>query len=77
MCLFYPHLGKIRFSEQIIQCNLCIQHAVMLVVQHAKGCNHGELGAVAGRWLFTEDGHAVAQVHFVGFVDDVGRAFIP
>ena len=49
----------------------------MLVVQHAKGCNHGELGAVAGRCLFTEDGHAVAQVHFVGFVDDVGRAFIP
>ena len=45
----------------------------MLVVQHAKGCNHGELGAVAGSCLFTEDGQAVAQVHFVGFVDDVGR----
>ena len=44
----------------------------MLVVQHAKGCYHGELGAVAGSCLFAEDGHAVAQVHFVGFVDDVG-----
>ena len=37
----------------------------MLVVQHAKGCNHGELGAVAGSCLFTEDGQAVAQVYLV------------